>query len=72
MIKIMDQEVTKQNKRKHSILGFIGFILILGSVFGGGLKSLSDWSSSELIGANTFIIVSIILGGYFIYIGLKK
>lgn len=50
----------------------IGALLILGTLSGGNLKFLSDWSTAELVGYNVWSLISIFGGGYLVYWGLKK
>ena len=51
--------------------GIIGLLLIVGTLFGGNLKYITDWSSSELVGYNVWTLIAIIGGGYLCYWGLK-
>ena len=49
----------------------IGLLLVIGTLFGGNLKYIADWSSAELVGYNTWTIIAIFGGGYLAYWGLK-
>lgn len=52
---------------KDTILGAVGVLLVLGTVFGGNLQYLSDWSTGELVGFNVASLLSVIGGGYLAY-----
>ena len=45
-----------------NIYGFIGFVLVIGTVAGGGLLRLGDWSSAEMVGGNVATLL-MFLGG---------
>jgi hypothetical protein len=55
-----------------TFLGFIGTVLIVGTIFGGGLKDLSDWSTAEQLGGNTSTVLTVVGGSYSIYRAFKK
>jgi hypothetical protein len=54
------------------LLGIIGFIIIAGSINGGNWKYITNWSSSELIGANITTIIITLICIYLIINALKK
>lgn len=60
------------NTKKKSISFVIGALLVVGTLFGGNLKYIGDWSSAELVGYNVWSVVAILGGGYLVYLGLKK
>lgn len=47
-----------------NILGVAGALLILGTLFGGNLSYITNWSTAELVGYNVWSIISIVGGGY--------
>ncbi len=53
------------------VLAAVGLVLVLGTLFGGNLKYITDWSSAQLIGYNAWSLVAIFGGGYLTYWGLK-
>ena len=57
---------------KKTILGILGFLLIIGTLFGGNLRYLINWNSFELAGYNLWTLIAIFGGGYLIYYGFRK
>lgn len=56
-----------------STLGIIGFLLVAGTIYGGGnLKHITDWGSGEMIGYNMFSILAIVGGSYLVYRSFKS
>lgn len=51
--------------------GIIGLLLIVGTLFGGNLKYITNWSTFELAGYNIGALFAIIGGGYLCYWGLQ-
>ena len=62
----------KSNNTKKVIFSFIGFLFFIGTIFGGNLKYIFDWSTAELIGYNLMSLISIFGGSYLFYLGIKK
>ena len=62
----------KMSSKKKTIFGIIGILLLIGTIGSGGLNSIGNWSSSELIGYNMSSIFAIVFGLSFIYLGFKK
>lgn len=56
---------------KKAFLGIIGLLLVAGTINGGGVSYLTNWSTGELIGGNTTTIIMILLGIYLIYYSFK-
>lgn len=67
----MEQE-KKKSTAKKTIFFIIGALLIVGTLTGGNLRYITDWSTAELIGYNTWSILAIFGGAYLIYLGVKK
>lgn len=57
---------------KRTIAGIVGLLLVLGTLFGGNLHYLSDWSSAQLIGFNGWTIVVLLGGSYLLYYAAVK
>jgi hypothetical protein len=64
------QNKTSSMKKKTFLV--LGLLLVIGTLFGGNLEYLSDWSTSELVGYNSWTIVALLGGVYLIYKGFKK
>ena len=58
--------------KKKTILTVIGLLLLIGTIGGGNLKLITNWSSAEMVGYNFWSIFSIIIGGYLTYLGFKN
>ena len=67
----MEQE-KKKSTAKKPILFVVGALLIVGTLAGGNLQYITDWSTAELIGFNAWTIFAIFGGAYMIYLGVKK
>jgi len=67
----MEQE-KKKGTAKKAIFFVIGALLIVGTLAGGNLQYITDWSTSELVGYNVWSIIAIFGGAYLIYLGIKK
>lgn len=50
-----------------NLAGVLGLVLIIGTIAGGNLKYLGDWSTSELVGYNTWSIIAVVGGIYLVY-----
>ena len=66
------EEQKKNGGTKKIIFIVVGILLILGTLAGGNLKYIFNWSTAELAGYNTWSLIAIIGGGYLIYLGRKK
>jgi hypothetical protein len=55
-----------------TLLGFVGVVLIIGTIAGGNLKNLSDWSTGEFVGYNVGTLIFLLGGSYLIYRAFKK
>lgn len=64
------------HNRGGSIKKIIFFVieasLIIGILLGESLKYISDESASELVGDNTWSLITIFGGGYLVYLSAKK
>jgi len=68
----MEEQKKKKGSTKKVIFFVIGVLLILGTLSGGNLKYIGDWSTSELVGYNVWSLIAIFGGGYLVYLGAKK
>jgi hypothetical protein len=50
----------------------IGLLLIVGTLAGGNIQYLTDWSNPELVGYNIWSLFALLGGGYMVYWGIKK
>ena len=66
------EEKKKKNNSKKTILLVIGILLVVGTLVGGNLRNIADWSTSESIGYNTWTLLAIFGGAYMAYLGVKK
>ena len=57
---------------KKTIFFVIGVFLIAGTFFGNSFSYLANWSNAELIGYNTWTLVSLIGGAFLIYKAVKN
>lgn len=57
---------------KKTIFFVVGALFLIGTLAGGNLKSITDWSTAELIGYNTWTIIAIFGGAYLVFLGIKK
>lgn len=59
---------------KKNIIGFIGFALVIGTVFSGldRFVSLLNWSTAEIIGYNMSTIIFLAGGAWMIKYSIKK
>ena len=67
----MEQE-KKKGTTKKAVFFVIGALLIVGTLAGGSLQYITDWSTSELVGYNIWSIIAIFGGAYLVYMGVKK
>lgn len=61
-----------QEKKYGTIKFVIGILLIIGTLAAGNLKTITDWSTSELVGYNLWSIIALVGGVYLVYRGSKK
>ena len=66
------EEENKSSTTKKTIFFIIGALLVVGTLTGGSLKYLGDWSTAQLAGYNVWSLIAIIGGAYMIYLGAKK
>jgi hypothetical protein len=66
----MGQE-KKKRSAKRTVLFVIGALLIMGTLAGGNLKHIINWSTAELIGYNSWTIFAIFGGMYMVYLGIR-
>lgn len=66
------EEQKKLSTTKKTIFFVIGALLIIGTLAGGNLKYLADWSTAELVGYNVWSLIAIFGSAYLIYLGAKK
>jgi len=57
---------------KKTIYFIVGAFLIVGTLTGGNLGYIMNWSTAELVGYNTWTLVSIFGGSYLIYRGVRR
>ncbi len=67
----MEQE-KKRSATKKTIMIVIGALLVIGTLTGGNLQTITDWSTSELVGFNAWSIIALVGGAYLVYRGFKK
>ena len=67
----MEQEKQKGTTKKTVFL-IIGILLLLGTLAGGNLSTITNWSTGELVGYNIWSIIAIGGGAYLVYLGIKK
>ncbi len=66
------EEQKKSSTAKKAVFFIIGAFLIVGTIAGGNLEYLGDWSTAELVGFNIWSLGAIFGGAYLIYLGAKK
>ena len=54
------------------VLGGVMVVVVIGTLFGGNLAYLSDWSTPQLVGFNLWTIVSVLGGSYLAYWAFRK
>lgn len=57
---------------KKIIFVTIGTIILFGLAFGENFSSITDWSTPELAGYNTFAVLATLGAVFLIYKGVKK
>lgn len=67
----MEQE-KKRSTTKKTIAVVIGALLVIGTLTGGNLQTITDWGTSELVGYNLWSIIALVGGAYLVYRGFKK
>lgn len=67
----MEQE-KKRGTTKKTIAVVIGALLVIGTLAGDNLQTITDWGTSELVGYNLWSIIALVGGTYLVYRGLKK
>lgn len=67
-----EQKNIKKSGTKKTIYFIIGGLLVLGTLGGGNIQYITDWSTAELVGFNIWTIIAIFGGSYLIYLALKK
>ena len=66
------EEQKKSSATKKTFFFVMGALLVVGTLAGGNLKYIVDWSTSELVGYNTWSLIAIFGGTYLIFLGAKK
>jgi hypothetical protein len=57
---------------KKNVAGVAGVFLLLGFITNSGWSALADWSTTEMVGGNVWLLVSLGGGGWLIYYALTN
>ena len=57
---------------KKTIYFVVGVLLTVGTLKSGNLGYITNWSTAELAGYNSWTLISILGGVYLIYRGIKR
>lgn len=68
----MEQEKKRSGTTKKTATVVIGALLVIGTLAGDNLKTITNWSTSELVGYNMWSIIALVGGAYLVYRGFKK
>ena len=57
---------------KKTIVAISGLLLIVGTLYGGSLKNIVNWDTTEMFGYNIGTLAILLGGAYMAYWGLKS